>query len=344
MAVDINTLNALTDKFYVKKLVDNFFLGSPLLFKLRKNEMPFDGGRDIRVPISYKKSDNAGAWGGGVDTLPTNFVDHATQAVFAICYYYASITIPWTDQILNGGEAKIVDLLRAQTQMVEASLRDTMGTDIYSDGSNNSAGKKRIDGLQAVITHNADPSAGAYGGISRASSTGSKSSYTNNAWWNGNAQAANAGAITRWKGAFNTGAVTTLSLALMRTAVSLGTNGNDKPDLIVLHQSKWDAYHNLLTSQVRQDVNNLELGKQGFQSLDFAGIEVVPDDLINDAGYMYVLNTEHLMLRPHSKANFATTEFRQPPNQLVNIKYITWIGNLVCDKPQAQTVVTGLTG
>lgn len=343
MAMTIQTLDALTYKYFIKKMIDNFFLNSALLFKLRQNETPFDGGRDIRQPISYKKSPNAGAWGGGAGVLPTTFVDHATQAVFPIAYYYGSITVPWTEQLLNAGEAKIVDLLKAQTELVENSLRDTMGIDTYSDGSNNAGGFATLSGLKAILTYNADPAPASYGGITRSGANGSKASPSSgNDFWNANVGAANS-TVTFWKGGTTLGTGTTLSLPMMQAMFGACTQGSEKPSLLVSSQQEYNAYQGLLTSVQRQMTDD-EIGKAGFANLTYNGVPLVVDDSIDNVGKMYFLNLDHIFLRPHRKANFYATEFRQPPNQLMNIKYIVWMGNMTCDRPNLQGCITGLTG
>lgn len=348
MPLTPSTLSAFTNEYFIRKLVDNFFLSSALLFKLRQNEVPFDGGRPtIQQPISYGNSPNAGAWGGGSGTLPTTFVDVATQATFNICNYYASITIPWTEEMLNAGEWKIVDLVKAQTELVEQSLKDTMGQDVYSDGSNSTTGAitgyERLDGMQAICTYNADPTPRAYGGITRVSATGSKNSFSNYAWWNANSMAINAGSVTRWKGTDTiSSANTNLSLAKMQSMYGFCTAGNEVPTLIVASQAGYNAYWGLL-QVIQRQASDEEIGRAGFKSLLFDNTPVVVDDNIDAASKMYFLNTDHIYLRPHKKANFYTTDFRQPPNQIMNIMYILWMGQLTCDRPNLQGVFTGIT-
>ncbi len=340
MPLSPGTFDALTDKHYIKKLVEQFFFRSVFWMKLRKGEKTFPGGRSITQPISYVPNTQAGTWAGGVGVLSSDFVDHATRATWNLAHYYAPCVLPMTEQLLNEGEAKIASLLESQMELMNDSFLDKMGQAAYGDGSNDSLGNKTLDGLQSIIKYNS----GTYAGISRASSTGTKSSYTNQAWWNANTYAVNANtSINFWKGAETIGKTTTLSVAKMQQLFGLCTDGAEKPTLGIGSQLIFNAYYNLCQAQQRI-VNDDDVGKLGFQGLEFNGIPLVVDDLVNAAGTLYFVNMNHIQLRPAKGINFLTTEFRQPPNQFVQIKYLFWTGNIVCDKPRLQGAMTGITG
>jgi len=343
----ISNLDALTNKYWIPKLVDNFFLRGTLLTLLKNSEKTYDGGRVIRQPISYRSSPNAGAWGGGMDTLPTNYQDHVTDAEFAITNYFATVTLPQTEQWANMGKAKLIDLMDSQMTLAEESLADTLGQDVYGDGSNNANGKKRMDGLSAICTNAADPSIGAYGGITRVGASGSKAAPVGNAFWNANVFASNANAtVTTWKSTEVIDNVTTISIKKMQQMFGMCSMSGETPTHILAGQLGYNAYFNLLTSTTRQvQYNDDKTGKAGYsKGLEFNGIGVYVDDLIDSQGKMYFVNMDHIFFRPHSTANFYTTPFRSPSNQLANIKIIALMGNITCDKPQQQGVITGITG
>ncbi|HEY9684694.1 MAG TPA: phage major capsid protein [Oculatellaceae cyanobacterium] len=346
----IQTFDALTNKYYIPKLVDNFFLRSVFLGMLRKSEKTFDGGRSIQQPISYGKSGNAGAWGGGADVLNTTFVDVATQATHPVCYYYASCTIPQTEQWLNAGKAKIIDLLKAQMELAENSLTDTLGKDVFGDGSLNANNKRRVDGLQAIVGNGADPSIGPFGGITRVGASGPQSNPVGNAFWNANVFACNANAtVTMWKDTETIDNLTTISIKKMQFMYGFCTQGGERPTHIITSQLAYNAYFNLLTAIQRQ-MSTDKVGKMGYEDgLEFNGTPVLVDDLLtqgdtNGSGKMYFLNMDHLYWRPLDSCNFKTTEFRSPANQMMLIKFILLMVNLTCDRPNLQGVITGITG
>ena len=345
VTVTYNTLNAFTDKFYVRKLKDNFYLSSPLLAKLKAREVKTEGGDDIRIPINYTSSSTAKRWGGRADTFDTVLPEHATMAVFPWCYYDTTITIPKTDMLKNMGRSKIVDLLDAETQNAEDSLNDKVGIDLFLTGatSEDAGGKAGVLGLTAALTYNANPTSGAYGGITRVSSSGAKNNPTGNAFWNANSVAANANtSVVFWKGSSAWDNSTVLTLAKMQEMFGLCTAGNIKPNLILTSQVLFNKFWSLLTAIQRQMTDD-EMGKIGFQSLSFNGCSVVVDDNINAATSMYFLNMDTFDWRVHPGMNFEATPFNEPINQRVAIKGIFLMCQLVCTRPNRNGVITGLT-
>ena len=334
MAVSIDHLDALTNKHFIPNLVDQIFKRSMFLKMLKENEETFDGGRDIRQPVSYKKAAAGGAWSGGMGTMDSIHTPHTTQAVHSIAHYYTDITIPETEQALNQGKAKLVDMLSAQTELSEATMLDTMGMDAFKDGSNNADGYKTLDGLAAICTFSSDPAPGAYGGIGRSANT----------WWRSQTFATNANSsISFFKRSYNPGNTTTVSIPKMQSQFGLVTDGTDRPDLIITGQLVFDAYHALGTNIQRQVSSDL-VGKLGFQTLEFNGVPVVVDDLIENEGDLFMLNMKHIRFRPAKSLNFKATKFRSPVNQLVNSKKVVVACNITCDKPRLQSLQSGFTG
>jgi len=336
-SVSINSLSTYTDHHFIPALKDNFFLGSALWFKLREREEAVDGGDDIRFPISYDKSNVAGRWAGRFSAITLQFQDHATQGVIPVCRYTASIALADEDVAKNRGRAKLVNLIKAQVELAERSLRDKMGVDVFLDGSADSPAG--FTGLAAILKYNS----GTYAGISRASSSGAKNNPTGNAFWNANVVAANAN-TTRvfWKGSTSWDNSAVLTTAKMQTMFGSCTLDKAKPTIIVTAQVLYDKYWSLLTA-IQQQYTDDTLGKFGFDSLTFNGRPVVVDDNIEAATSMYFLNLDTFVLAPYTEMNFATSPFMRAPDQAAESKLITWMGNIYCDRPQANGWITALT-
>lgn len=341
--ITYKNLDAATEKFFIPKLIDNFFLSSPLLYKLKQNEDTFDGGERIMQPISYTNHPNAGAWPGKAGTLRTTYIEHMTSAEFFYSHYYCDVTLPETELLKNGGSGtKVIDILKAQMELAEETLKDTMGVDIYSDGAVASDGSRKLNGLQSMINAGTDPSFGSYGGITRSGASGSKIAPVGNAFWNSNPMAIDAGSTVRWRGTFtNGGAGTALTLAKMETMFLLCSANNECPDLIVTHPTLFGSFWALQQAIQRQASEN-EMGRVGFKYLLFNGVPVVADDNIDASTKMYFLNTKHIFLRPHKDSNFARTPFQSLPNQRMKVKFIYWDGQITTDRPNLQGVITGI--
>ena len=343
-SVSINSLSTYTDKYFVPVIKDNFFLSTALWSKLKEVEEPIDGGDDIRFPISYCNSSTAARWAGRLAPISLQFQDHATQGVVSPRQYTVSMVLPDTDVAKNRGRARLVNMIKAQAEVAETSFVDLLDIDLFKDGSVNSAGVRGIDGLGAVLTRNADPAPGAYAGITRVSATGSKNgAQTGNAFFNANTYAANASTtVTLWKGDIIVDSSTVITLAKMQQCFGICAYGREKPTLIVTSQALYDKYWALLTNVQRQ-MTDESLGKIGFDSLTFNNVPVVVADNIPSAGYMYFLNMNTFEWKPYSEMNFAATPFRYNADQLAQIQIISLMGNLICKRPNANGLITGLT-
>jgi hypothetical protein len=349
MALSPNTLTTMIDRLYTRQLVDNFFLGSPLWNKLSQNEDPVSGGRQIVDQISYANSYNAGVWGGGINTLPAAFIGHATEAAQPPAFYYFSVAIPETDEIQNQDPAQIINIVEAQFELAQMSLRDTLGADIYGDGSLRN-GFQTLMGLKAAITYSVDPgtpTAVPYAGITRVGATGSRFAPVGNAFWNSNAVALSGGggAQTRWKGTLNYPAGTTIAGAgviVMQNTFSFCTVNNEAPDLMTASQLAYNAYYGTLTQLMRQATAD-DLGKQGFTGLLFNNTPLIQDDYC-DNDSIYFINSRVFKLRPYEQGNFRMTGWRQPADQLVNLRYGIWMGNATCTRPNLLGRLSGITG
>jgi len=305
-----------------------------------QNVDPVPGGLVINEQIAYLSSPNANVFGGGVAELPATFVGNTTQSSFPPCYYYYSIAIPDTTIILNQYEGQIIDIIAAQYETALMSLNNVLGQDVYGNSATR-FGAPTLSGLGAVITSGADPSGGAYGGITRVGASGAFGSPTGNAFWNGNAMTINGGSQTFWKGAVKPGTGTTLNLLALQQLVSICSVGLFRPKLLVADLTSYNAYFNLLTNIVRQ-APITPIGKQGFTGLAFADLIMILDDQCT-AGTIYAIN-DIFKFRPWRSGFFRQVPWRQPPNALVNIKYGLLIANLTHNRPNTMGSLSGITG
>ena len=261
----------------------------------------------IRVPIMTAASAAVGSYQ-GFDSLNTSNQQGLASAEFNWKQYYASVVLSGYDEFRNMGEAAQVSLLKARIQQAEMSLRDTMNTDLFGDGTGNSS--KALDGLAIAVD-----STGTYGGFSR----------TGNAWW-ASTETAVGGVLT---------------IARMRTLFNdISAGGREHPDLLVTDGDEYEAYEGLLQPDQRFQSNKLADG--GFLNLMFKDQPIVWDASAT-AGVMYMLNLQYMKLYYHPQRNFKPTPFQQPTNQDARVSLILFAGNLVGNNPRMQGKLTGLT-
>ena len=328
---------------YDQKLRDDFFTSHPIFEFMLSTVKKVDGGLNITQEILYNQNPQADNFPGGVATLPADFIGNTTNAVYPPAYYYWSVAIPDTYAILNRGKGQIIDIISAQYQHALMSLIERIGFDLYSDGTQRN-GAPIVWGLNGVITSGSDPGGGAFGGISRAGSSGTFKNPTGSAaWWNGNVLTltGGGGAVNTWKGTINLAAGTTLQLSHMFNALLVSSLGQYRPLAIFCDLIAFTAFAGQTMSTVRQSPLE-DTFRQGPTALTFAGIPIFQDDKC-PTGSMYFIN-DLFCLQPWDGGFFEVAPWRQPSNAMVNIKYGLAIMQTTHGRPNTMTVINGITG
>jgi|GEM_PF-805386 len=303
-------VTSVTSDRMAPKVIDNILAGNVLCMRLLANGKPWQGGAVYRIPIKYQSSTSGGSYS-GFDVFSTTQVNTRVLTSFDPTQNYFSVVISGIQQAVNSGDAKVLDLLETEMSSVADDMADSIGTQLYSDGSGNV--NKDIIGLDAAIDD----------GNTTASWAGLNGNTTYTTWVS--TLTSNAGAIT---------------LANLRSAYDSAKIGNDAPTLIVTTPAIWTTYEGLLQATInyhtqvqgyprmtRFGINrtpgNGQVGDVGFDTLFFRGIPVVADEKCT-AGRVYLINEKHLwwayLNHPKypSKGNqygFAFTGLKEPTNQ-----------------------------
>jgi len=307
MALSVDQLNAITEKYYVKKLHDNIFDSNPLLRRIRNggSYKSTSGGTQIYVPLNYATTSAAG-WYSGADTLNTTDNDNITAAAYDWKSLYAGVSITEEDELKNAGEAAQLNLLKSKMMIAEKTLKDSLGTGLFSDGSDS----KSIVGLRDIVA--ADQTVG---GISQSA----------NSWWQAQVDSS----------------TTTLSISAMNSVFQDCSVDSEIPDYIVTTRSIYNAYYALL--QPQQRFASEDEAKGGFSSLMFNGKPVVHDSHC-PANHMFMLNLSHLHLFYHPKRNISFEPFQKPINQQVKVSRFLWMGALGSSNNRLHGLLSGITG
>lgn len=310
--VNVGLLLSTTLKNYRKKLVDNIHKSSAIFYYLKENGgfKTESGGERIVQPLMYGKNTTASSYSGyeQLDTTPQEGID---SAEYNWKQYSVSITISGEEERKNGGSSKIIDILEARTKQAEMSLTEQLTTGIFSDGTGN--GSKDLTGLKAMVSDS-----GTYGGIN-------SSTYT---WWQASIDSD----------------AEALSIADMRTQYNNASiGGRDTPNLLVTTQTLYEKYEALLTTTYQtMAAGTKKLADAGFQVLEFKGKPIVWDELC-PTGHVFYLNTNHMKMVVHSKANFDVTDFVKPENQDARVAQILFMGNFTCDRRKSFAGMTAKT-
>lgn len=291
MALDLGQLESITHKYILPQLFDNYFDSNALANKILKSGQykSVNGGTTIDIPLSYA-ANGASGWFDGSDSLSTEDVDQLTAARYQWASVFAGVTLTKKDMMLNAGDAGVVKLLASKVQLAEKTIKDLMGTGLFSDGSNS----KSIVGLRDICDTDQT-----VGGISQSTSS----------WWQSNLDES----------------TTTLSLSALNTQYENAVVDDEKPNLIVSGRTVFTKYYNILTPMQR--FTDKETANGGFTNLLFNGSPYVTDSHC-PAYHVFGLNLNHLWLCYHPDANFTMDAWTEPTNQRVRISRIVWMGAL----------------
>lgn len=301
MTLNYDALTALTEKKYIPKLIDNFFKSNPLLTYLKERQETFPGGHKIVEPLIYGNIQGVTSYS-LYDTIAYDTSIPISAAEFVPKNIVAPIIISKDEELQNAGETQVLSLLKSKIDIVEETLKATVTSQLYGDGTGNN--EKNLTGLGAAIS-----TSGTYGGIDRSA----------HSWWRAKVVTNNTAAP---------GTALALDLGnMMRMFLSL-SDGNDQPDLLLCGVATWYEYFKQVESKVQI---NTTMGKKmadyGFQTLEFMGKPIVADPNCPE-GSIYFLNNKYLKWRIHKDANFKVTPFRNDDTRLAKKQEILLTGNL----------------
>lgn len=315
MALTIDEISALTENLWVPLIADNTFTSNPVTARLWQRGTKEQGGVAIRAPLMFNKVGAAGTTR-GFNPMSTVADDQFTATDFEWKEYYAAIVLSNREMFQNSGEPEQIDHLSAKSQAAEMTLRDLMGTGLFSDGTSNT---ELIDGLEAICqTSGTYPSGG--GGIDR-------------------------GVETWWAAGFNaTGGTITAGTAFAWLQERVGnlTEQPNSPTMIVTTQTGFNTIFGAF--ETGQRFEDPGLASLGFETILFRRIPIVVDSHTSPAQSIYFLNENFLDLYSLREENFSFEPFRKPINQKAIIGYIFWTGNLVCNNPRFQGLEENVTG
>ena len=313
---NVSDVVATTIESRTKACADNVTKNNALLARLeqRGKVKPFSGGSKILQEISFAENANGGYYS-GYDILPVGVSDVISAAEFQIKQAAVPVVISGLEMLQNSGKEAMIDLLEARISVAESTLANLISSGLYSDGTG--AAGKEIDGLDVAVP--VDPTTGTYGGIDRS------------AW-------------AFWQSATDTTAIdaTTVQAAMNNMWAQL-VRGTDRPDLIMVDNTFWSAY--MASLQAIQRFTSEDSAALGFPSVKFMDADVVLDGGIGgyaDAGTCYMLNTDYLHYRPHSKRNMVSLSpnKRYATNQDAEVNILAWAGNLTSSGCQFQGRIT----
>lgn len=299
------------------ELADNVSKGNALLGKLKeKGSWKAASGRSIVQELDYAENGTFMYYSGG-EVLNVGSSDVLSAAEFDWKQAAVAVTATGLEiDVQNTGKEAVIDLLEGRIKNAQRTMRNNITNGMYSNGTG--TGGKQIGGLQLLVAD--APTSGTVGGIDR-------SSYS---FWQNQVYDASSDGGT---------AATAANIQTYMNALYLEcTRGADKPDLILSDS----VYYKLFWASLQaiQRVTDSKMAEAGFQSVKFAGADVVYEDNTGmPASHMYFLNTDYIFLRYAPKRLFKPLDKVQSINQDAIVQLITFAGNMTCSNCSLQGVL-----
>lgn len=318
--MEIDDIAAATVDFRLPTLVDNVYLGTPLFKMLdAQHRITAQGGSHISQPFIYAKG--PGGSYRGFDTMDIARRKTKTRLELPWSQYYASVTVDGLTALTTAGPEAVFDVVDAELKQAEMTLIETLGTDIFLDGTGNFG--KAVTGFDAAVH-----TTGVYGGINRVTDVEGAALIGNRDTTGGN-----------------------VTLPALQSLWGAATHGGSHPDLIVTDQKIYDQIWMRIQPSQRLPVGpTAEMmaargpnGQAGFDNIRFNTAMVTVDEK-SPVGYLSMYNTEFIELVAHiARANFEVQGPDPLPNADAKVWKLLWMGNLVVSSPRMQAIATGLS-
>lgn len=286
-SVDFDQISAVSKRYFLPKLADNIFVGTPELRRAKEKSYKLvDGGTKIIAPLEYAAGNFQ--WYSGAETLNTADADVLTAATYDWRQCAAPITVSRLDELKNMGEAQVIDFVKTKMKSAEKTMRQNMSVAFFNAGSD----PKAPVGLRAIVG-----TANTIGGISQSA----------NSWWAGQVDSS----------------TTTLGLTALESVFMNCSEDNEQPTVAYTTKALYAKYWGLL--QPQQRFVDEASAKAGFTSLMFNGIPVLACSNA-PASHWFFVNESYLYIFAHKDEDMKMDDFERPRNQNVKSAMVFWAG------------------
>lgn len=341
-----NQVNTLVQSYIAPTLQDQVFKSNAYLNRAKGRIKFFTGGRDIVQPQVWKAQD--GGWFAGMDVLDTTETDDIQAATFRAKNAYVPLVISWEEQQKVQGDQMVKSLMEAKSEIAKNSAYRLINTNLYNAGTE----IKALTGLQYSLRDFTGAAPGVlpaqtYAGIPRQGRyDGSGGGTQTNNWWIHYGD--NTAYVTTAGGNFDPKTAGNVHEVLGRAWANIRIQSHKSPTLMLSNYGTWTAYKNALSMNDRYQRPEMDnkTAEAGYDSLMFhKAVWIADEDAPRDASKiekLYFLNEEAVRLYVASGVNFAFEPFRKPPNQMGQVGYILFRGEVCVVEPRACGVLSSI--
>lgn len=279
-----NRVITTTEEEYVGPSIDAILTANVGWSRLFMRETKSWSGRQIQIPMQYKKPTSGGSFSGS-GSFDTAVQDTRVRQTFEHAQFYQNVSIIGGEAALNKTDAEVLDLVKITMEEAVNAACDSLGDQLYDNGSGDD-----ILGFGAIIDNGTNTST--YGGLTR-------STYTQ---LNSTVQAATGGVLD-----FD------LMATVFRGSANAGVR-HRRPTIILSDETSWDLLESKYTPTINANYDalgpaqittyskpgvtmdrgqSLPEGHFGFECLRWRGTPIVADEKA-DSGSLFFVNENYL--------------------------------------------------
>ena len=309
MALEFSQITAITERFFIPRLVDGIYNSKAMLARMARPEQLQlkDGGHEILAPV-INSQPSAGGYFDDLDTLSNDRTENLTASKHQWKQLFEPIRVSRKELLQNSGDAAKLSLVKSKIQIAEKQMKENLAVGLFSDGTvGTGAGTAdQITGFQAVINETST-----YGGIAVAD-------------------------FAEWKAQVNNNSGTdrALTLNLMQNVFGATSEDDDKPTVLTCRQNVQDQIWSLF--QPHQRLMSSEMENLGFSNvLTFNGVPIIVDSHMK-ANSLYFVNENYAFLCVHKDENLRRETLEKLETSNSMLMRIFWMGNLVVNNRRFQ--------
>jgi hypothetical protein len=317
---------------------DATFGSSPFWNYLHKKgrKRMFSGGVQFQINLEYAQNNTVSSMR-GYDPVDRTPQEHLTAAIDAPIEVAGAVSISKREELLNSGEAQLINLLQSKIKNLGKSFSEKMsqmvlaasGADVFTPGN----GAKDMNPLLLLDS----PTTG------KTVHNISSSTYT---WWENTAWADSATAT----GGSDATKASDLRQMLRHQYNLAGKHAEGFPDMVLTSLEGFEAYVRSLESQLRY--TSTERADQGFRYVECEGMTMMWDrrcprsddgviENFDDSGLdeelYFLINSEYLYLVVHEQADLITLPFQQADDQMARSAITYFMGQLMTSNRRCLT-------
>lgn len=352
MAALGNRVITTTNYKLMPKLVDTILHSNVFATRMLANAKKWSG-LNMQFPIKWQKG-VAGTSFSGYQTFSTSASDTRVNLLFVPKFYETNVSLPLDEISANQTDERVLDLAKLEIASRAQDMADSIGTLFFGDSSGN--GSQDFNGLSNIVDNGSDQAV--YGSLNR------------------NTYPTIQATVTASGGTLSLAKMSTLYNTIT-SGTQKPTVGICPPSVFSLYEALLQPQERVVkdVGMMKNENKGLNsgtglIGGTGFTGLYFKGFPILADEkastALNGTGNLYFLNEDFIdfyalplaMTEPvkyktqdiegndYSEVEglgFSWSNWIKPTNSASVIGHVYLGGELICDNPLRQGVLTGCT-